>query len=78
MADITEIVIRTVAEMAKRDPGELTVETKLAEDLMLKSINRIELAALLEDELNITITNFDILKPRTINDIVVMIKTKLL
>lgn len=76
MYNISEVVIKAVAMMVKLNANELTVDTRLAEDLILKSINRIELAAILEDQLNITITNFDILKPRTINDIVEMIKVK--
>ena len=33
---------------------------------MIKSINRIELAAILEEEMKVPISSFDILKPRTI------------
>lgn len=77
MTDVTGIIIKIVAEMTKRDAGELTPDTRLAEDLMLKSINRIELAALLEDQLNVAISNFDILRPRTINDIAEMVNKKI-
>lgn len=76
MTDVTETVIRLVAGITKRNPVDLGPETRLAEDLMLKSINRIELSALLEDELEVPITSFDILKPRTIGDIVAMIHYK--
>lgn len=77
MSKTGETVTRIVAEMVKRNAGELTIETRLAEDLMLKSINRIELAALLEDQFHVTISNFDILKPRTIGQLVEMIQTKM-
>lgn len=76
MSDIVEIVIQIVADMVNRSIGELTEETRLAEDLMLKSVSRMELAALLEDRLHVTISNFDILKPRTIGQIVEMIQGK--
>jgi acyl carrier protein len=76
MEGIAEKVIQVVAKMAKRNVGELTLDTRLAEDLMLKSINRVELAAILEDLLDVPITNFDILKPRTIHDIVEMVNVK--
>ena len=76
MDNIEEAVIRTVAKMSRRGIEEITPATRLAEDLSLKSVSRIELSALLEDELQVTITNFDILKPRTVQDIIAMIQKK--
>lgn len=77
MSDLAEVVTRTIAEVARCDPGDLTVEKRLAEDLMLKSVSRIELAALLEDRLRVAITNFDIRKPRTVGEMIEMVKAKL-
>ena len=76
MTHVSETVIRIVAGITKLTPGDLGLDTKLAEELMLKSINRIELAAMLEDDLHVPISSFDILKPRTIGDIVAMIDSK--
>lgn len=76
MSNIEEVVIQTIAKMVNRGAGELNENTRLAEDLMLKSVSRIELAALLEDQLQVAIANFDILKPRTIGDIIAMLKAK--
>jgi acyl carrier protein len=76
MSSVAEAVIRIVAQVTRKDPGDLGSETRLAEDLMIKSINRIELAAILEEEMKVPISSFDILKPRTIGDIVVMLTAK--
>jgi acyl carrier protein len=76
MASISEIVIQTIATLVKRKADELGPETRLAEDLVLKSVNRIELAAVLEDRLKVPISNFDILKPRTIGAVIAMIEAK--
>ncbi|HWQ08926.1 MAG TPA: acyl carrier protein [Holophaga sp.] len=76
MSSVAEAVVRIVAEVTRRNPGDLGAETRLAEDLMIKSINRIELAAILEEEVKVPISSFDILKPRTIGDIVAMIAAK--
>jgi acyl carrier protein len=77
MENIIEVILSTVAEITHRDAKEITPATRLAEDLSLKSVSRIELSALLEDALNIPISNFDILKPRTVSDIIAMVQKKL-
>lgn len=76
MADIKQTVIKIVADMVKRNPEEISGETLLAQDLGIKSANRIGLSALLEDQYNIEISIFDIMKAKTIDDICAMIKSK--
>jgi len=76
MSHIADVVIETVAAVAKKDAKEIGVDTRLAEDLMVKSVNRIELAALLEDRLEVPIGNFDILKPKTVGAVIAMIEAK--
>lgn len=77
MADITEEVVRIVARVAKVEPETLGPQTRLAEDLLIKSIGRIELGALLDDRLGTTTTNFEIRKPRTIEELVALMAAKL-
>ena len=77
VANTAEIIFQALSEQTKRSPGELSMETRLAEDLMLKSVNRIELAAILEDRFGITISNFDILKPRTLGNLIDMVQSKM-
>ena len=75
--DVTTVVIELIAKVAKRQSAEIALAQKLAEDLGLKSISRIELAALLEDRLGKPIGNFEIRKPKTVADVVEMIKAKM-
>lgn len=75
--EIHETVIALVAKVAKREASEITPERKLAEDLGLKSIGRIELAALLEDKFGKPVDNFEIRKPKTVGDVIAMVQAKL-
>lgn len=76
MQDIETKVIGFVAKIAKRDAGEIAVDQLLAEDLGVKSVGRIELAALIEDDLGVLIDNFEIRKPKTIADVIALIASK--
>jgi acyl carrier protein len=51
-------------------------ELKLAEDLGMKSVSRIELAALLEERLGVVLGNFEIRKPKTIDEVVKLVRSK--
>lgn len=75
--EVDSIVFETVARIAKRDPQDLSLEHKLAEDLGMKSVSRIELAALLEDRLPVEINNFEIRVPKTIAELIKMVKAKI-
>lgn len=77
MSNITEVVTRMIAHIVKCDSGTLTEETRLAEELMLKSVSRMELAALLEDQFNITVSNFDVLKAKTVGDVIRLVNSKI-
>ncbi|PKO13219.1 MAG: hypothetical protein CVU39_20185 [Chloroflexi bacterium HGW-Chloroflexi-10] len=76
--EIESAVFEIVAKVAKREQRELSLETKIAEDLGLKSMSRIELAALLEDRFPIQIDNFEIRLPKTIVDVVDLVKKKMI
>jgi len=77
MADIDQEVVRIVAGVAKTDPDKLGPETRLAEDLMVKSIGRIELAALIDAQFGTRTSNFEIRRPKTIQDLVNLVAGKL-
>lgn len=70
MSDTSSVVHETVAKVTKQDTDDIRDDLRLAEDLGMKSIGRIELAALLEEQLNIEIGNFEIRKPKTVGDVV--------
>jgi len=76
MSEIQEKVCGFVAKITKRDLTEISVDLRLAEDLGIKSVGRIELAALIEDELGVVINNFEIRKPKSINDVIALIESK--
>lgn len=75
--EIETIVLEVVAKVARRDPQELSLENKIAEDLGMKSVSRLELAALLEDRFPVTIDNFEIRRPKTIAELVDLVKAKM-
>jgi len=76
MTDTLEIVIGAIAAFCKCEKSTITPETKLAQDLQMRSVARIGLAADLEERLGVKITTFDILKPKSVQDIVDMIQKK--
>ena len=77
MAEIDEEVIRIVASVAKVDAASVRPETRLAEDLMIKSIGRIELAARLDAQFGTQTSNFEIRRPKTVQDLVGLVAGKL-
>lgn len=77
MDNATQGVHEIIAKIAKKEAADLRPELKLAEDLGMKSVSRIELAALLEDRLGVEIDNFEIRKPKTIGEVVAMVNAKL-
>lgn len=76
MIDTATSVMALVAKVAKRDPQGITPDLRLAEDLGVKSIGRVELAALIEDELGVSIGNFEIRRPKTVGDVVALVDSK--
>jgi acyl carrier protein len=77
MAEIDEEVIRIVASVAKVDSASVRLETRLAEDLMIKSIGRIELAARIDAQFGTQTSNFEIRRPKTVQDLVGLVAGKL-
>lgn len=75
--EVDTVVCEIIAKIAKRDAQDLSLEHKLAEDLGMKSVSRIELAALLEDRLQVKISNFDIRVPKTVAEVIEMVKAKM-
>lgn len=75
--EIETIVLEVVARVARRDPQELSLDSKIAEDLGMKSVSRLELAALLEDRFPVQIDNFEIRKPKNIAELVDLVKAKI-
>lgn len=77
MAEIDEEVARIVASVGKVDVDTVRPETRLAEDLMIKSIGRIELAARIDAQFGTQTSNFEIRRPKTVQDLVGLVAGKL-
>jgi acyl carrier protein len=71
-----DTVIRLVAQVTGRDPAEIDDTARLAEDLRLKSANRIELTVLIGDELDVEVSMFDALKAKTVADLVSLVDAR--
>ena len=64
------VVLEVVARMTGRDVGSITPTTRLAEDLGIRSLDRIELLALLEERLGVTLSDRDVMLAKTVGDLV--------
>lgn len=74
---VEQKVITIIADIFKRGRNELTLETGFIEDLHAKSVQIIELIALLEDEFDISIPFVEAKKNRTIGEAVKYVENKL-
>jgi acyl carrier protein len=63
------VVVQVVAGMTGRDAGTITPATRLAEDLGIRSLDRIELLALLEERLGRTLSDREFMLAKTIADV---------
>lgn len=76
MPDVDDLVTRIAADLSGEDPAAITATTRLAEDLRIKSANRMEILARLEDELGVVLTVSDVLRARTIADLTSTVRTR--
>lgn len=53
--EILEQIIKRAAELFKKDPAELGAETRFVEDLKAKSVNIVQIIAILEDAYDVEI-----------------------
>jgi acyl carrier protein len=77
MDDVAQKVIEIVAEVFKKNKDELTCETRFVEDLHAKSVQVIEIIALMESEFNIEIPFVEARKNKTLEDVITYIENKL-
>lgn len=76
MTEFEKDIIEIIAKVAKKEPAELKLTTRLAEDLILKSMSRIELAALLDSKFGTTTSNFEIRMPKTVEEVIKLVESK--
>jgi acyl carrier protein len=66
--EILEKIIGRAAEIFQKDPDELDAETKFLEDLQAKSVNFVQIIALLEDEYDAEINFMAFRKNKTFGE----------
>jgi len=65
---IAEGVMKAVARIFRKDVSELTLNTRFVEDLRAKSVNIVELIAVLQNEFQIEIPMMKARRQKTIGD----------
>lgn len=71
---IEERIIKWVAKVFRKDVSQISRDTRFVEDLLAKSINIIELSALLENEFDIEIPGAEARKNKTVGEAVELIE----
>ncbi len=68
--DIFDLVRGRLAELIECDPSDISLETRLEEDLEADSLDLVELAMALEEELSLEIPDEELEGIRTVGDAV--------
>jgi len=63
-----ERVISAIARIFKKDPAELTGDTRFVEDLGAKSVNIAQLIAVLEDDFGVAIPFMEARRRKTVGE----------
>ena len=71
-----EKVKKLLAEQLNISADTITMKSKVIEDLGADSLDVVEMLMILEDEFNITVTDEESLKLKTVGDIVALIDEK--
>lgn len=75
--EIFDLVRGRLAEMLERDVSEITLDSKLEEDLEADSLDLVELAMALEEELSLEIPDEQLDVIRTVGDAVDFVHERL-
>jgi acyl carrier protein len=66
--EILEKIIQRAAEIFKQDPGTLNAGTKFVEDLKAKSVNLVQIIAILEDAYDVQINFMEFRRKKTLGE----------
>jgi acyl carrier protein len=61
-------IIQRAAEIFKKDPGELSANTSFVEDLKAKSVNLVQIIAILEDAYDVQINFMEFRRKKTLGE----------
>ncbi len=65
----SEIIRQAIAEVTGKPLDGVTNPTRLSEDLGLRSLQRVELAVILEDRLKVKVPDRTVMNARTVGDL---------
>ena len=68
-----EKIIAMIAKLFNKNPGEISGSTLLKEELNAKSMNLLEISAMLENELGIDMPMDKIFKVKSVQDIIALV-----
>jgi acyl carrier protein len=66
--EILEKIIQRAAVVFKRDPGELSADSTFVEDLKAKSVNYVQIIAILEDAYDVQINFMQFRRKKTLGE----------
>jgi len=61
-------IIERTAQVFKKDPGELSADTRFVEDLKAKSVNYVQIIAILEDAFDVQINFMQFRRKKTLGE----------
>jgi acyl carrier protein len=65
---ILEKIIQRAAVLFKKDPGELSAGTRFVEDLKVKSVNLVQIIAILEEAFDVQINFMEFRRKKTLGE----------
>ena len=65
---ILEKMIQRAAAIFKKDPGELSAETKFVDDLKAKSVNLVQIITVVMDEFDVEIPFMEFRRKKTLGE----------
>ena len=66
--EILEKIIQRAAVVFKKNPAELSADTDLVDDLKAKSVNYVQIIAVLEDAFDVEITFMEFRRKKTLGE----------
>lgn len=66
--EILDKIIERTAQVFKKDPGELSADTRFVEDLKAKSVNYVQIIAILEDAFDVQINFMQFRRKKTLDE----------
>ena len=66
--EVLEKIIKRAAEVFKKDPSELSADTNFVVDLKAKSVNYVQVIAILEDAFDVQINFMEFRRKKTLGE----------